>query len=142
MRCGMTWVRSNIKCLSRVALFALLVQFALSFGHFHAIASAATSAPQVGTALSEFSIAGSLTYQVADTQSARQPASNHDSDKHSGDVCAICAIVAMANAILFATPPALPVPQIIEFSRLTAEREFARVASASVAFQPRAPPIS
>ena len=138
----MTWVRSNIKCLSRVALFALLVQFALSFGHFHAIASAATSAPQVGTALSEFSIAGSLTDQVADTQSARQPASNHDSDKHSADVCAICAIVAMANAILFATPPALPAPQIIEFSRLTAEREIAPVASASVAFQPRAPPIS
>ena len=134
----MTWIRSNIKCVSRIALLALAMQFALSFGHFHAIASATTSVPEFG--LSKFSFAGSLTAQVADTRSARQPASKND--KHSGDVCAICAIMAMANAILFATPPALPLPQIIEFSRLTAEREFARLASASIAFQPRAPPIS
>ena len=139
MRRGMTWIRSNIKCVSRIALLALAMQFALSFGHFHAIASATTSVPEFGSALSKFSFAGSLTAEVADT---RQPGSNHDSDKHSGHVCAICAIMAMANAILFATPPALPLPQIIEFSRLTAEREFARLASASIAFQPRAPPIS
>ena len=140
MRRGMTWIRSNIKCVSRIALLALAMQFVLSFGHFHAIASATTSVPEFGSALSKFSFAGSLTAQVADTRSARQPASKND--KHSGDVCAICAIMAMANAILFATPPALPLPQIIEFSRLTAEREFARLASASIAFQPRAPPIS
>ena len=138
MRRGMTWIRSNIKCVSRIALLALAMQFALSFGHFHAIASATTSVPEFG--LSKFSFAGSLTAQVADTRSARQPASNND--KHSGDVCAICAVMAMASAILFATPPALPLPQIIEFSRLTAERELARLASASIAFQPRAPPIS
>jgi len=138
----MTWIRSNIKSVSRIALLALAMQFALSFGHFHTIASTATSAPEFGSALSKFSFAGSLTAQVADTQSARQPASNNDSDKHSSDICAICAIMAMANATLFATPPGLPLPQIIEFSRLTAESEFARVASASVAFQPRAPPAS
>jgi hypothetical protein len=138
MRCGMTWVRSNIECLSRVALFALLVQFALSFGHFHGIASAATSAPEFGSALPEFSIAGSLTGQVADTQPARQPASDHD----SGDICAICAVMAMANAALFATPPALLLSPVIEFSHLATEGEFTRVASASAAFQPRAPPIS
>jgi hypothetical protein len=142
VRCGMTWIRSNIKSVSRIALLALAMQFALSFGHLHAIASAATSAPQFGAALSKLSFAGSLTVQVADTQFARQPASNHDSGDHPGDICAICAVMAMANAALFATPPALPLPQIIEFSHLTAESEFDRVASASVAFQPRAPPIS
>jgi hypothetical protein len=50
--------------------------------------------------------------------------------------------MAMANAALFATPPVLPLPQSIEFAHLTAEGQFARVASISVAFQPRAPPIS
>lgn len=129
MRWRMTWVRSNIKCVSRIALFALLVQFAASFGHFHALASAATSAPKVGTAL-----AVSLT--------ARQPASNHDPHEHSGDICAICAVMAMANAALFATPPALPLRRVIELSHPATAVEFARVASASVAFQPRAPPIS
>ena len=58
VRCGMTWVRSNIKCISRIALFALVIQFALSFGHFHA--SAATSAPEFGSALSEPFFARSL----------------------------------------------------------------------------------
>jgi hypothetical protein len=140
--CGMTWIRSNIKCVSRIALLALAVQFALSFGHFHAIASASTSAYESGSALNKFSFAGSLTAQVADTPSGRQPASNNDSGEHSGDVCAVCAIMAMANAISFAAPPALPLPQISKFSRLIAESEFARVASKSVAFQPRAPPIS
>jgi hypothetical protein len=50
--------------------------------------------------------------------------------------------MAMANAISFAAPPALPLPPIGQFSRLTAESEFVRVASTSVAFQPRGPPIS
>jgi hypothetical protein len=121
----MSWARSNIKCVSRIALFALMIQFALSFGHFHAIA-----------------FAGGLAAQAADTQSARQPASNHHSDEHPGDICAICAVTAMANAALFATPPALPLPQSIAFSHRATDGEFARVAAASVAFQPRAPPIS
>jgi len=138
----MTWVRSNIKGTSRIALLAMVLQFALSFGHFHAISYAATPAPQVGSTLSKLSLAANLADRTADTRSARQPASNHDSDEQSGDICAICAVMAMANAALFATPPALPLPQIIEFSYLTAESEFDRIASASVAFQPRAPPIA
>jgi hypothetical protein len=142
VRCGMTWIRSNIKSVSRIALLALAMQFALSFGHLHAIASAATSAPQFGAALSKLSFAGSLTVQVADTQFARQPASNHDSGDHPGDICAICAVMAMAKTALFATPPALPLPQVIDFARLAPEGEFARVALVCTAFQPRAPPIS
>jgi hypothetical protein len=137
----MTWVRSNIKRASWVALLAMMIQFALSFGHFHAIASAAPSAYESGSALSKASLAGSLSAEVANIQSGRQPAPN-DSDKHSDDICAICTVMAMANAVSFAVPPALPLPQIGKFSRLNAKSEFARVASTFVAFQPRAPPIS
>ena len=43
---GMKWFRSNIKHGSRLALFALAVQFALSFGHFHGIAAQAAPAVQ------------------------------------------------------------------------------------------------
>ena len=43
LRCGapvgMKWFRSNIKTGSRLALFALAIQFALSFGHFHEAAA-------------------------------------------------------------------------------------------------------
>jgi hypothetical protein len=144
MRFGMNWFRSNIKCGSRIALFALLVQFALSFGHVHAITSAATSPLQVRSTLSE--LLGRFIPQVmgavADARPAQQPVSNHDSDEHGGDICAICAVMAMANTALFATPPLEPIPQAVEVARPTTEREIARVASASVAFQPRAPPIS
>ena len=38
----MKWFRSNIKSGARLALFALFVQFALSFGHFHAMAAPAS----------------------------------------------------------------------------------------------------
>jgi hypothetical protein len=138
----MKWFRSNIKRVSRMALFALGIQLALSFGHFHGVAFATTAAPQVRAAVSESSVADSMTARVADTQSARQPASDHGSSEHSDDFCAICAVMAMANTALFATPPVLPLPQILDFARVITEGEFARVASASVAFQPRAPPIS
>ena len=138
----MAWVRSNIKRGSWIALFALLVQFALSFGHFHPIASNATSAPEVGSALSGLAFASGLSGKAAEIGLKRQPASNHDSDERSGDVCAICAVMAMANAALFASPPALPLPQAIAFSHPATRGESVRVASVRIAFQPRAPPIA
>ena len=133
---GMKWLRSNIKHGSRLALFTLALQFALSFGHFHGGAAQAAPAVQSGSANS---------LSVADTASEdaqQQPASNHDSDQQQGDVCAICAVLALANAMLFATPPLLLLPQAIEILYLITDAEFAHLNSARVAFQPRAPPIS
>jgi Protein of unknown function (DUF2946) len=115
----MKWFRSNIKHGSRLALLALVVQFALSFGHFHGVA--AQAAPAI--------------------QSAQpQPGSNHDSDQRTNDGCAICAVIALANTVLFATPPLLELPQAVEFLYLTTDAGFVHLNSARVAFQPRAPP--
>jgi hypothetical protein len=122
-RIGMKWLRSNIKHGSRLALFALAIQFALSFGHFHGVA--AQAAPAIS--------------QAAQPQ---QPASDHDSDRQSHDGCAICAVVAMANAVTFATPPLLLLPQAVEFLYLTTNTELVQLNAVRVAFQPRAPPIS
>ncbi len=47
---GMKWLRSNIKHGARLALFALALQFALSFGHFHEGAARAAPAVQSGSA--------------------------------------------------------------------------------------------
>ena len=126
-RVGMNWFRSNIQHGSRLALVALAIQFALSFGHFHGIA--AQAAPQTALGIS----------QAAQPQ---QPASDHDSDRQSNDGCAICAVMAMANAVTFATPPLLLLPQAVEFSYLTTDAEFVHLSAVRVAFQPRAPPIS
>ncbi len=133
---GMKWFRSNIKHGSRLALFALVIQFALSFGHFHAGAAQEAPAVQAGSANS---------LSAADTASEyaqQQPASEHDSDQQQGDICAICAVLALANAMLFATPPLLLLPQAIEILYLSTDAEFAHLNSGRVAFQPRAPPIS
>jgi hypothetical protein len=118
----MKWVRSNVRHGSRAALFALLIQFVLSFGHFHGLA--AQAAPALVSAQQQ------------------QPASNHDSDQHPNDNCAICALMALANTALSATPPALLAPQAVDFLYLTTDAEFVHLSAIRVAFQPRAPPVS
>jgi hypothetical protein len=121
----MRWFRSNIKHGSRIALFALAIQFALSFGHFHGVA------------------AGAATVAVSQSAQQQQPASDRDSDQHANDVCAICAVMAMASTALFAAPPVLQLPQaVVELSSPATDAEFVHVNSVRVAFQPRAPPIS
>jgi hypothetical protein len=139
----MKWFRSNIKHGSRLALFALAVQFALSFGHFHSGAALAAPVLQSGPAQSESSLPSAVPAPDAVAQFARQqPASDHDSGQQSNDPCAICAVMALANNVLFAAPPLLLLPQAVEFLYLTTDAEFVHLNSASVAFQPRAPPIS
>jgi hypothetical protein len=133
---GMKWFRSNIRHGSRLALFALAVQFALSFGHFHGGAAQAAAAVQSGSAN------GLSAADTASEDAQQQPSSNHDSDQQQGDVCAICAVLALANTMLFATPPLLLLPQAIEILYLSTDAEFAHLNSARVAFQPRAPPLS
>jgi hypothetical protein len=138
----MKWFRSNIKHGSRLALFALAIQFVLSFGHFHGGAAQAAPAIQSGPALSDLSYASSLPAAFAES-AQQQPASDQDSDRQQqSDPCTICAVIALANAVLFATPPLLLLPQAVELLYLTTDAEFVHLNSARVAFQPRAPPTS
>jgi hypothetical protein len=118
----MKWFRSNIRHGTRTALAALVIQFALSFGHFHGVV--AQAAPAISSVQQQ------------------QPASHHDSDQQPNDTCAICAVMALANSVLSATPPLLLLPQAIEFLYLATDAGFVHLNSAGVAFQPRAPPIS
>jgi hypothetical protein len=138
----MKWFRSNIRHGSRLALLALALQFVLSFGHFHALAAQAGQVVQPDTAPFELSNANGLTAPDAVGVTEQQPASDHDSGRPSNDPCAICAVMALANSVLFATPPLLLLPQAVEFLYLTTDAEFVHLNSARVAFQPRAPPAS
>jgi isopenicillin N synthase-like dioxygenase len=119
----MKWFRSNIKRVSHVALFALAIQFALSFGHFHRVDAASAT-------------------QVVRNLSAPQPASDQGSPEHPGDICAICVVMAMANAGLSATPPVVLLPQAVAFAYVAPGADVVRVNPARTGFQPRAPPIS
>ena len=136
----MKWLRSNIKHGTRLALLALAVQFVMGFGHFHGIIAQAAPAVEVGPAQSTDRIAA--TEARGKSAQPQQPASDRDPDQQPGDYCAICAVMALASTVLFATPPLLLLPPAAEFLYLTTDAEFVRISSVRVAFQPRAPPVS
>ena len=119
------WFRDNIRHGSWLALIALAVNIALSFGHIHAIAGHNAPRGLVVAAL---------------TSSHQGPAQGHSGD--ADYLCPICiAAGAMANA-LASTPPAIPL-QLAEAAvdrgsepvRILFERPHA-------AFQSRGPPLS
>ena len=133
----MNWFRRNLKHGSRLALFALTLQFVLSFGHFHWDAAQAATALQSQTDLTHQQ---GLTPDTA-VQAQQQP-SGHDDGKPSNEPCAICAVMSMANQLVFATVAMLPLPDAIELPFLTADADFAHLGTSWSAFRSRAPPVS
>ena len=118
----MNWVRSRARKLSLLALFALAVQLGLSFGHVHAAAFGPVSAK---TAL------------------ANPASQNSDGDRDNGnDVCAICATIAMANTLVDATPPVLPLPAQIHATPVVVADAHDITQPQRLFFQSRAPPRS
>jgi hypothetical protein len=120
----MNWIRDNIRLGSRLALVALALQLVLSFGHFHGIATPKMAGANAASAIGPV-----------------QPASDRETDS-AVDLCAICAVTAMASTALFATPPALPRLASAPFHYLTMAAGSLDPASPRAAFQPRAPPAS
>lgn len=122
---AMKWLRSNARQLSLLALFALALQFGLSFGHHHrasALAATAQAAPTLAAPTST-------------------PDSDHDQDT-PGDLCAICATIAMADTLVDAVPPVLALPQSFVIVPVAPRQETAAPVSRRNLFQSRAPPLS
>jgi hypothetical protein len=148
----MKWFRSNIRLGSRLALLALAIQFLLVFGHFHGSSAQAAHASidaqqsrfdgAVHFAASHVDLLDRASHANASGQGRLQTSSDHAPAGEPADDCAICAIMALASAMVVATPPYLLGPQASAFSYLTTDTEFAALNSARAAFQPRAPPIS
>jgi hypothetical protein len=145
----MKWFRSRIRFGSRLALFALAIQFLLSFGHFHG--SAQASAADAGRAVLHDAIGVAVAHSYASDRALHGCASGPVRLKtctggvppgHPDDDCAICAVMALANALLDATPPCLSAPQAVTFQYLAADAEFVAPNPHPGAFQPRAPPIA
>ena len=136
----MNWFRKHLKHGSRLALFALAIQFGLSFGHFH---GAAAKNVEIGLSVAGLTNGTEQAAPVAANETAQQQQpSDHDNDRHPAEACAICAVLSLANNFLFAAPPVLQLPQAIELLYLTIDAEFAHLGSLHLPFQPRAPPAS
>ena len=134
----MRWFRKHAKQGSRLALFALAVQFVLSFGHFHGLAAQAAPA-SVADATATTDIHGGLGID-ARARPQQSPA-DHD-DQQPVDNCAICAVMALAGTAMVSPPPVLSLPQAFEFLYLATDAEFLHLKFVGVHFQPRAPPAS
>lgn len=143
---GMKWFRSNIRLGSRLALCALAIQFLLSFGHFHGGSAQAASVTANMHQRVDFAGMPLVASEQAAPANASGPVRSKTSSGHApgqpGDDCAICAVMALANAMVDAAPPCLLAPQAAAFSFLAVDAGFADLNSTLRAFQPRAPPIS
>jgi hypothetical protein len=137
----MNWFRRHLRHGSRLALFALAIQFALSFGHSHGFVAQAATAIATGLTQVDFDDAKHLaTPDTANQAEQKQRPALPDSD--SADACAICAVVSLAGNVLFSTPPLLQMPQAVEFRYLTVDAEFVHLSPVHPAFRSRAPPAS
>jgi hypothetical protein len=129
----MRWFRSNRRFVARLALFALGLQLALTFGHIHRedlIPAAAAS-----------TLVASSVQQPAAAPSLPAPA-----DKKSrgaiDDVCAICALIQLANISVTSTAPLLPLPAAVGWSRFELTAEAFLAPSPRRLFGARAPPLA
>jgi hypothetical protein len=123
----MRWFRHHLRQSCWLALTALAINLALSFGHVHAPGGK--------------HLDGALLAAIA-TSPANGPTSGHDQDGHPDDLCPICmATTAMGNAVA-PTPPVLPV----QFAEAITDHTVAPVAAPGStqrpAFQSRGPPVS
>jgi hypothetical protein len=128
----MHWFRSHTRLGSWLALLALAVQLAVSFGHVHLDRSAPFSghaAVLLGTDASTGAQAASL------------PASD-ESPALDGDYCAICALIHLAGTVVATEPPSLPLPAVFGRTQSEAAVEFGLTAPHHALFAARAPPIA
>lgn len=125
----MRWIREHRRFGSRLALFALALQIALSFGHVHVVAVHAR-----GVASAVASVAPSA---PDGSGQLPKPHRSHGAD----DYCAICASIQLLGASFVSEPPQLPPPFArghAHFGRV----DFVLVAPRRAPFQSRAPPIA
>ena len=138
----MKWFRRRIKIGSRLALFALAIQFALSFAHFHVEPAHARPAMQIGLGEVRLSPVDDFVLAEAAGEVSRQRPTRPDTGHHPAENCAICAIITLAGNLTFPTPPVLPLPEASDLSYLVVVTEPAHLDFGRLPFQSRAPPAS
>jgi hypothetical protein len=116
----MAWLRACRRPIAALALFALLAQVGLSFGHVH------WHTIKPGIAVTALAAGGSA------------PADQRDDD----DYCAICAVLTMLNGAQCATAPALATPSARVTPLPPPAPAMLRLIARHDSFRSRAPPLS
>jgi hypothetical protein len=98
----MRWFRSHIQLGSRLALFALTIQFALAFAHVHVDQG-------LRPAGSKFAAPAGVQAPSDAANSPIAPAKPHPRG-FAGDICSICVLLHMAGSSPPAASPELQLP--------------------------------
>jgi hypothetical protein len=120
---------ANRRRAAWLALFALWLQLALSFGHSHAEDLAGLGAPHFGTA------------QVVADRSMPPGAPAPYPGALAHDDCAICAAMALADSLVLPDLAPVPAPTPIGTQPLAMPDTVVLVDGAYRLFQTRAPPV-
>jgi hypothetical protein len=123
----MRWLRCDRRIGSSLALVALAIQLALSFGHVHLDAVQSTD-PAVAAISPGAHSAKSLL--------AQQPGQDGD------DYCAICASIYLASNSFVPSAPLLPVPSVSHSVEHFDHGAAVFISPRRLAFQSRAPPLA
>jgi Protein of unknown function (DUF2946) len=125
----MDWFRANIRSGTWLALLALTLQMAVSFGHMH---RHDLGLPPL--------IKADQTQTLTDD--AATPAGPGDQDHHSGPdhYCPICASIALIGTGAPALAPVLVVPTSIVRVSLSEKPLYLRRSRLALSFQARGPP--
>ena len=110
----MGWFRSRSRWGSYLALFALVVQLALSFGHVHLEGGA----PVSGYTSALFAV------HPANAAAAAVDPAGKEFPALADDHCPICTLIHLASALVPATAPALPRLAVFGGVRFAAAVEF------------------
>jgi hypothetical protein len=127
----MHWWRAKRRNGARIALCALLLQLALSFGHIHREDFAGFAA---GLA------AASQSAAVSDPQGSGPD--GHGTSGPAHDECLICATMHLAGALVLPAPPAIVLPAMAGRIANLPHAEFSLAAHRHSLFQSRAPPTA
>ena len=130
----MRWFRSHARLGSWLALSALALQVALSFGHIHhkdVLGQADASSGPVIAALAP----------EPDAQEPAAAPADRASHEHEDEYCAIYAINSLIGSSQTTAPPAVPLPPITGSARLATDYRPHLAERRHAASQARAPPI-
>jgi hypothetical protein len=124
----MQWVRKNVRYGSWCALLAVMIHFAVSFGHAHRIDPLRQ---------------GVLFSQAAYTESVTEP--DGRTSKPVGqafDYCAICVVINLGASMMAATAPVSTGPAAVSMLRYSRHADAPLWALAHPYFRARAPPFA
>jgi hypothetical protein len=128
----MRWGRSSRRFGGYLALFALWLQFAVSFAHIHPADSIIDHGQAGVVAAPSPGAPGSPT----------TPSSNRTGDGRSHDECPICASIYLVSTAFLGEPPALVVPMLFYRADLPLIANGGFQVARYTFFQTRAPPIA